>query len=77
MSCHVKNGRTGMKQFRALNFEKFRRGKGGMNFCSGRGCLVKHMSIRSAVLLGEWVRKEASGRVIFRMCVWGGYLLLG
>lgn len=34
-----------MKQFRALNFEKFRRGKGGMNFCLGRGCLV---NLRSA-----------------------------
>lgn len=66
-----------MKQFRALNFENFGRGKGEMNFCLGRGCLVKDISIRFAVLLGEWVRKEAWGMVIYRMCVGGGYLLLG
>lgn len=71
MSSHVKNGRMGMKQFRAPNFENFGWGRGGGNFYLGRGCLVKDISIRSAVLLGEWVRKEASGRVIYRMCVGG------
>lgn len=40
-----------MKHFRALNFEIFRRGKGGMDFCSGRGCLVKDISLRFAVYL--------------------------
>lgn len=56
-----------MKQFRALNFENFRMGKGGMNFCSGRGCLV---NLRSANYLVNGCKKEASGIVIYRM--WGG-----
>lgn len=48
-----------------------------MNFCLGRGCLVKDISIRFAVLLGEWVQKGSfsDGNSDLRD-VCGGYLLL-
>lgn len=73
MLCHVKNGRTGMKQFRALNFEKFRMGKGGGGEFLLRSRLFGegHFT-RFRCLHGEWVRKEASGMVIYSMCVGGG-----
>lgn len=67
-----------MKQFRALNFEVFRRGKGGMNFCLGRGCLVKDISIRFAVYLVNMGAEGSFGNGGLQdVCVWGGYLLLG
>lgn len=74
MSCQKRT--DGDEAVQGSEFRNISDGEGG-NFCLGCGCLVKDISLRSAVLLGEWVRKEASARVIYRMCVWGGYLLLG
>lgn len=74
MSCQKRT--DGDEAVQGSEFRKSRREKGG-NFCLGRGWLVKDISLRSAVLLGEWVRKEASGILIFRMCVCVGYLLFG
>lgn len=68
MSCQ--EWTDGDEAVQGSEFWELRMGKGGMNFCLGRGCLVKDISLRFAVLLGERVRKEASGMVIYRMCVW-------
>lgn len=65
-----------MKQFWALNFEIFRRGKGEMNFCLGRGCLVKGISLCFAVyLVNGRGRKLFGSSDLQDVCV--GYLLFG
>lgn len=51
----------GDEALQGSEFRKSRMGKGGMNFCLGRGCLVKDISLRFAVLLGEWVQKGSFG----------------
>lgn len=70
MSCQE---RMGMKQFRALNFEKFRRGKGGMNFCLGRGCLVKGISLRFAVYMVNGAEGSFGNGDLQDVCVGGTY----
>lgn len=68
----------GMKHFRALGFENFGSDGEGGNECLLRSRLLgKGHFYPFRCLLGEWVWKEASGMVIYRMCVCGGYLLLG
>lgn len=59
-----------MKQFRALSFEKFRRRKGDV--CSGRGWLVKDISLRFAVYLVNGCGRKLFGNIDLQdVCVGG------
>lgn len=59
MSCQ--EWTDGDEAVQGSEFRKFRmgKGKGGMNFCLGRGCLVNHSSLRFAVYLVNGCKKEA------------------
>lgn len=51
----------GMKQFRALNLEKFRRGKGGNEFLLRSRLFGKGHFYPLRCLHGEWVQKGSFG----------------
>lgn len=68
--------RTGMKQFKkklGSEFWEFRRGKGGMNFCLGRGCLVKGISLRFAVYMVNGAEGSFGNGDLQDVCVGGTY----
>lgn len=54
-----------LKKKLGSEFRKFRRGKGGMNFCLGRGCLLNLMGAEGSFGNGD----------LEDVCM--GYLLLG
>lgn len=57
MSCQEwTDGDEAVQEKNGFEFWEFRRGRGGMNFCLGRGCLV---DLRSADYLVNGCKKEA------------------